>query len=180
MREEKIIENTEDMPKEAEANTAEPQEQAKEQPKSELDTAKAEAADYKDRWLRGQAEFQNYRKRIDRERMEMRATAGADIIKQLIPVLDDFDRAFKLAPPELTNNTVLDGFRLIERKFNQTLEQAGVTPIPTVGKQFDPNFHESVADEESDKPHGTILEEYRRGYLMGDKVIRPAMVKIAR
>ena len=176
MSEEKIIENTEDMPKEAETNTAEPQPQ----PNNELETARTEAADYKDRWLRGQAEFQNYRKRIDRERMEMRATAGADIIKQLIPVLDDFDRAFKLAPAELKNNSVLDGFRLIERKFNQTLEQAGVTPIPTVGKQFDPNFHESVADEDSDKPHGTILEEYRRGYLMGDKVIRPAMVKIAR
>jgi molecular chaperone GrpE len=179
MREEKTIENVEEMPKDSEG-TAEAQEQPKEQPKSELETAKAEAADYKDRWMRGQAEFQNYRKRIDRERVEMRATASADIVKQLLPVLDDFDRAFKAVSDEMKSNPVLDGFRLIERKFNQTLEQAGVTVIPTVGKQFDPNYHESVADEESDKPHGTILEEYRRGYLMGDKVLRPAMVKIAK
>ena len=177
MREEKIIENAADEARsDAEPKSAE----AQAQPASELEMARIEAADYKDRWLRGQAEFQNFRKRIDRERADMRTTAGADLIKQLLPVLDDFDYAFKAVPAELKTHPLLDGFRLIERKFSQSLDQAGVTVIPTVGKQFDPNFHESAADEESDKPHGTILEEYRRGYMMGDKVLRPAMVKIAR
>jgi molecular chaperone GrpE len=179
MRDENIIEN---MTAEAEAQKEADTKPTEAPPpaNTELETARLEAADYKDRWLRGQAEFQNYRKRIDRERVDMRATAGADVIKQLLPVLDDFDLAFRAVPPELKANSLLDGFRLIERKFTAALEQAGVTQIPTIGKKFDPNFHESVADEESDKPHGTILDEYRRGYLMGDKVIRPAMVKIAR
>lgn len=146
----------------------------------ELVTALAEAADYKDRWLRSQAEFSNYRKRQDRERVDMRAMAGADTITQILPVLDDLERAFKYVPADMQSHPWLNGFRLIERKFAQVLEQAGVTPIETLGKRFDPNFHESAADEESDQPHGTILEEYRKGYMLNDKVLRPAMVKIAR
>lgn len=146
----------------------------------EAASARAEAADYKDRWLRSQAEFSNYRKRQERERQDMRAGAAADIITQILPVLDDLERAFKHVPPEMQSHPWLNGFRLIERKFAQVIEQAGVKPIETIGKRFDPNFHESAADEESDQPHGTILEEYRKGYTLNDKVLRPAMVKIAR
>jgi len=138
----------------------------------ELATAVADAADYKDRWLRSQAEFSNYRKRLDRERLDMRAMAGADTITQILPVLDDLERAFKHVPSDMQSHPWL--------KFAQVLEQAGVKPIETIGKRFDPNFHESAADEQSDQPHGTILEEYRKGYTLNDKVLRPAMVKIAR
>ena len=148
--------------------------------KDELATAQAEAADYKDRWLRGQAEFSNFRKRQERERQDMRAGAAADTITLLLPVLDDLERAFKHVPADMQSHPWLSGFRLIERKFAQVLEQAGVKPIETIGKRFDPNFHESAADEESDQPHGTILEEYRKGYTLNEKVLRPAMVKIAR
>jgi molecular chaperone GrpE len=146
----------------------------------QLAEALAEAADYKDRWLRAQAEFQNYRKRQDRERVDARAMAAAETIKQILPILDDLDLAFKHVPPEMQSHPWLSGFRLIERKFAQVLEQAGVKVMTTVGQQFDPNFHESAADEESDQPHGTILEEYRKGYMLNDKVLRPATVKIAR
>ncbi|MCA1554321.1 MAG: nucleotide exchange factor GrpE [Chloroflexi bacterium] len=145
----------------------------------ELDAARAEAAEYKDRWLRAQAEFQNFRKRQERESAEARAMASADMVKTLLPVLDDFDRAFRNVPEEYADDSWINGFRLIERKFKQVLEQAGVKPIETVGKTFNPNFHESVASEERDEPHGTILEEYRKGYILNDKVLRPAMVKIA-
>jgi molecular chaperone GrpE len=162
--------------KEAEAKTRSDQAPVNE----ELAAALAEAADYKDRWLRSQAEFQNYRKRQDRERVDARAMAAAETIKQILPILDDLDLAFKHVPAEMQSHPWLSGFRLIERKFVQVLEQAGVTVIPTIGKPFDPNFHESAADEESDQPHGTILEEYRKGYMLNDKVLRPAMVKIAR
>lgn len=146
----------------------------------ELAVALAEAADYKDRWLRSQAEFSNYRKRQDRDRQDMRASAGADVLTQILPVLDDLERAFKHVPADMQSHPWLNGFRLIERKFAQVLEQAGVKSIETIGKRFDPNFHESAADAESDQPHGTILEEYRKGYMLNDKVLRPAMVKIAR
>ena len=144
-----------------------------------LETAKIEAADYKDRWVRSVAEFNNYRKRTEREWSDVRASAGSEVIKTLLPVLDDLALAFKAVPPDLQSHAWLEGFRLIERKFMGVLEQNGVSPIETVGQMFDPNLHESVASEESDQPHGTILEEYRRGYRMNDKVLRPAMVKIA-
>src|SRR5438270_5385891 len=104
----------------------------------EVATARAEAADYKDRWLRSQAEFSNYRKRQDRERQDMRASAAADTITQLLPVLDDLERAFKHVPPDMQTHPWLNGFRLIERKFAQVLEQGGVKPIETIGKRFDP------------------------------------------
>lgn len=145
----------------------------------DLEAVRAEAADYKDRWLRSVAEFSNYRKRQEREWIDMRSSAAADTIKQLLPVLDDFDRAFKAASADGQSHPWLDGFQLIERKFKQVLEQAGVTPIEALGKPFDPTMHESAAMEESDQPHGTILEEYRKGYKLNDKVLRPAMVKIA-
>ena len=145
----------------------------------ELEAARAEAADYRDKWLRSQAEFQNFRRRQERELADLRAMAAADIVKQLLPVLDDFDRAFKHVPDEFEDASWVNGFHLIERKFRQILDQAGVKPIETVGQPFNPNFHESVASEESDEPHGTILEEYRKGYTLNDKVLRPAMVKIA-
>jgi len=141
--------------------------------------ARAEAADYKDRWLRSVAEFTNYRKRTEREWADVRASAGSDVIKVLLPVMDDLDRAFKSVPDEMQSQSWVEGFRLIERKFAGALAQAGVTPIETVGQMFDPNLHESVAAEPSDKPHGTVLDEYRKGYRMNDRVLRPAMVKIA-
>jgi molecular chaperone GrpE len=147
--------------------------------RAQLDAARAEAAEQKDKWVRGLAEFANYRKRTEREWSEVRALAGAELLKNILPVLDDLERAFKAVPTELQGQAWVEGFRLIERKFAGILEEAGVTPIETIGKAFDPTLHESVAAEPSDQPHGTILEEYRKGYRMNDRVLRPAMVKIA-
>lgn len=144
-----------------------------------LEAARAEAAEHKDKWVRGLAEFANYRKRTEREWSEVRALASAEMLLNILPVLDDLERAFRAVPPTLADQPWVEGFRLIERKFAGILEQAGVTPIETIGKLFDPTQHESVAAEPSDKPHGTILEEYRKGYRMNDRVLRPAMVKIA-
>lgn len=169
MTEERVVEQT----------TEEQNQQDSQSAPSELDIAKAQAAEYLDQWRRTSADFANYRKRTEREWNEVRAMASADVIRQLFPVLDDFDRAFKAVPEEFQGHPWVEGFRLIERKFMQILEQAGVKVIEAVGKPFDPNFHESVAMEESDQPHGTVLEEYRRGYQLNDKVLRPAMVKIA-
>ena len=109
----------------------------------------------------------------------MHQTAGVDIIKQLLPVLDDFALAFKAIPADMQNQSVFEGFRLIERKFNLMLERAGVTPIVTVGQHFDPNMHESVASDMSDQDEGIVLDEFRKGYKLYDKILRPAMVKIS-
>ncbi len=145
----------------------------------QLEAARAEAADYKDRWVRSVAEFANYRKRTEREWSDVRASAGSDVIMNLLPVLDDLDRAFKAVPAGLEAQPWVEGFRLIERKFAATLAQVGVTPIEAIGQPFDPNLHESVAAEPSDQPHGTVLDEFRKGYRMNDRILRPAMVKIA-
>ena len=146
---------------------------------AQLEAARAEAVEHKDRWMRGVAEFANYRKRTEREWADVRAYAGSEMIMNILPVLDDLERAFKAVPPELNGEAWVEGFRLIERKFAGILEQAGVTPIDAVGKPFDPTVHESVAAEPSDQPHGTVLEEYRRGYRLNDRILRPAIVKIA-
>ncbi len=169
MTEEKVVEQTTtEAPGEAKSTD------------NELEMLKAQAAEYLDQWRRTTAEFANYRRRKDKEVLDYQVFASADIVKRLLPVLDDIDRAFKMAPAEFQPHPWMEGFRLIERKFNQILEQAGVTTIETVGQPFDPTFHESVADEESNQPEGTILEEYRKGYKLGDKVLRPATVKIAK
>ena len=179
MSEEKVMEpSTSAEPLVANAEASKTQEQAA-LDQNELAEAKALAADYLDKWRRATADFSNYRKRQERDWAEMRQSAGVDIIKQLLPVLDDFDRAFKAVPADMQSHSMLEGFRLIERKFNQTLEQAGVKVIVVVGQPFDPNVHESVASEPSAQDEGTVLEEFRKGYKLGDKVLRPAMVKIS-
>lgn len=147
--------------------------------RNELEEAKALAANYLDQWRRTTAEFSNYRKRQERDRVEMAQSGKVDIILQVLPVLDDFDRAFKAVPIDMQSHSLLEGFRLIERKFNQTLERMGVTAVQAVGLPFDPSIHESVASELSDQDEGIVLEEFRKGYKLLDKVLRPAMVKIS-
>jgi molecular chaperone GrpE len=180
MQQEKVIDT---QPTEQTPEATQPTEASAAQPaaieRDELTEAKALAADYLDKWRRTTAEFSNYRKRQEREYKEMAQSAGADLIKQLLPVLDDFDRAFKAVPTDMQNQSVFEGFRLIERKFNQMLERAGVTTIVTIGQPFDPNVHESVASAMSDQDEGIVLEEFRKGYKLYDKVLRPAMVKIS-
>lgn len=180
MQQEKVIETqTAEQPTETVPIAETPAAQPAVAEHDELVEAKALAADYLDKWRRTTAEFSNYRKRQEREYKEMHQAAGADMIKQLLPVLDDFDLAFKAIPADMQNQSVFEGFRLIERKFNQTLERVGVTAIIVVGQHFDPNVHESVASDLSDQDEGIVLAEFRKGYKLYDKILRPAMVKIS-
>ncbi|MDE3154698.1 MAG: nucleotide exchange factor GrpE [Acidobacteriota bacterium] len=144
------------------------------------DALKAERDDLYDRLLRKTAEFDNYRKRVDRERQEQRQTAAADLIGDLLPLVDDFERALTVdAGPEAA--AYRQGVELIYKQLADLLQKRGVTPIDTTGAVFDPHLHQAVAYEPSpDHQEGEIVQELRRGYLLGTRLLRPAMVKVAK
>jgi molecular chaperone GrpE len=139
-----------------------------------------ERDDYKDRWMRKTAEFDNYRRRIERERREQADVAVADLLESLLPVVDDFDRALTVeAGPEA--EAYRTGVELIHAKLLDLLKKRGVRAIDTVGADFDPNIHQAVMHEVSpDHRDGEVIAELRRGYMLGDKLLRPAMVKVAK
>ena len=142
-----------------------------------------ERDDFKDRLLRMTAEFDNYRKRVDRQRRELSEAAAADLIRDLLPIIDDLERAMAAARLEPVSDTsaVLRGVELTHRHLLEQLRRRGVEPIEAVGEMFDPELHESVAVEPAmGKPDGEIVEEFRRGYRVAGRLLRPSMVKVAR
>ena len=126
------------------------------------------------------ADFANYRKRTDAERVEFARFAKADLIAKLLDVLDAYDRALATVPEELKGSSWVEGMWLIERKLRQILEAEGLTSIDSLGQPFDPYLHEAVAHIESDKPEGTVINEHQKAYRLHDRVIRPAMVTVAK
>lgn len=131
--------------------------------------------------LRLRAEFDNYRKRTDRERIESAGRASASLIKRLIPVIDDFDRAIGVALADDAAAKYAEGLVMIRSHFMKALEDEGVTEIEAQGLPFDPNVHEAVMQEPSDEFEDEhVIEVLRNGYRLGDTVLRPAMVKISR
>jgi len=139
-----------------------------------------ERDDFHDRWLRKSAEFDNYRKRIDRERREQADQAITDLLEELLLVVDDFDRALTVDAGE-DSAGYRKGVELIHTKLNDILRKRGVRSIETLGADFDPNLHQAVTYESSpDHREGEVIGELRRGYVIGDKLLRPAMVKVAK
>lgn len=144
---------------------------------AERDRLAAEKADLYDRLLRRQAEFDNFRKRAERERLDTLEYAEMEAIRKLLPVLDDFDRALRI---ESADKEYSKGIELIYQRFVDTLKRMGVEPLESTGKPFDPNLHhaiESVPTEEV--ADHTVLEEMQRGYNFRGKLLRPAMVRVA-
>ena len=146
----------------------------------QLAEARRERDDYYDRLLRQSAEFDNYRKRTERERREMAQYAAGDVLEELLPVVDAFERALQAeAGPDAA--AYRTGVELIYKQLQDLLAKRGVTPIEAVGKPFDPRFHQAITYEPSPgRADGEVAEEVRRGYLHGDRLLRPAMVKVAR
>lgn len=132
-----------------------------------------------DRLLRSAAEFDNYRKRVDRERREQADSAAAALLADLLPVLDDLERALQ-APATGEAEAYRKGVELIHKQMLELLRKRGVKPIDVVGVDFDPRFHESVAQESNPAfREGQIIAELRRGYMLGERLLRAAMVKVA-
>ena len=147
----------------------------------ELEEQKAKAAEYLDGWQRARAEFANYKKRIEKEQEDMIKSANGALIIRLLPVMDDFERAFQTLPLGLIGMTWLEGIALIQRKLQILLEQEGAVVVETEGQMFDPILHQAVTYEESEEhEEGQIIGEVQKGYKMGDKVLRPSLVRVAK
>jgi molecular chaperone GrpE len=149
---------------------------------AELEQSKTQAAENLDGWQRSRAEFANYKRRVEAERTELVASAGAEALKRVLPAVDDFERALQTLPADLKDHPWISGVLLVQRKLNSALEQSGVTPIAVKpGDTFDPNLHEAVTHEDSDQfASEQIIGEVQRGYKLGERVLRPTMVRVAR
>ena len=143
---------------------------------AERDQAVAQKEEIWDRFLRKQAEFENFRRRTTREKEEVLQFAAMEIIRSLVPVLDDFERAVK-TPAEGADYR--KGIELIYKRLYDTLVKDGLTPIESLGKKFDPHLHQAVDTVKGQGEDQTIVEEYQRGYEFKGRLLRPAMVKVA-
>lgn len=149
--------------------------------RQELEEAKAQAAEYLDGWQRARAEFANYKKRNEQERQDLFKLANTTLITRLLPIFDDFERAFQTLPSNLLSLTWIDGVALIYRRLQAILEAEGLTLMEAEGQSFDPLVHEAVTYEESaEHGEGQIIGEVQRGYKLGDRLLRPALVRVAK
>jgi molecular chaperone GrpE len=149
--------------------------------RGELDTARQASDELVTALQRERAEFQNFRRRTAEERLRELGLAGEDLIRKVLAVADDFDRAIEARPASIATDPWFDGIAAIDRKLRQLLESEGVTAIDaSAGKPFDPREHEAIANvPHTDRAEGEIVEEVRRGYRLRDRVIRPALVAVA-
>lgn len=151
------------------------------QQEATLEAALREKEDLRNTLLRTQADFVNYRKRVEQERDDLRRMAAAEVIGALLPVLDDMDMALANASPDAARSPWVEGMRLVQRKLQGVLESAGLRPIDAEGKPFDPWEQEAVLyDETGEHAEGTVVHVVRLGYKLHGRVLRPAQVVVAR
>ena len=144
----------------------------------DLEELRRERDTLQDRLLRTAAEFDNYRKRVERDRREVADLAVADAVQDLLPIIDNLERALQAAAD---NDPLRKGVDLIHRQMMDVLRKRGVKTIDVLGADFDPNIHQAVAHEDSETHReGEVMEELQRGYRLGDRLLRAAMVKVAR
>jgi molecular chaperone GrpE len=145
----------------------------------------AEKKDVWDRLVRTTADFDNFRKRTKRELDDARSEAKTRVLKEMLPVLDNLERAVQHAEERYKDDVeaaaITDGVKLVLRQFGQALERSEVTPVDAAGQPFDPAFHEAISQQETDaQPPGTVVQVYQKGYKIGDRLLRPALVVVAK
>jgi molecular chaperone GrpE len=146
-----------------------------------LAQAQAEAAKLKDAWLRTAADFDNFRKRSRRELDEARRGGREEVLRALLPVFDNLDRAIQSSVRSSDVKTMVDGLTMVHRQFVDALGREGITRVPTVGQAFDPSIHEAIQQVDTDEhPPGTVIAEVQSGYSQGERLLRAAMVVVAR
>lgn len=149
--------------------------------RQELDEANRKGQEYLSLLQRVQADFVNYRRRVEQERGESLQAGKAQLALRILPILDDFDRGIKARPAELSRNEWAQGVDLIARKLRTAMEAEGITRIETLGKEFDPWEHEALVQAPSSaEDAGKVIEVFQEGYKLGNKVLRPAQVKVGR
>ncbi len=151
------------------------------QPPSDIEEIERERLRYLDMAQRAQANLDNFKRRAEDEKAEIRRTANANLIRDLLGVVDDFDRAFDMVPPDADTHGWLDGLSLVRRKFMSILQAQGVTKIDALGKPFDPWEHEAILHQETaDAEDNSVIEVYRDGYRLRDRVLRASQVIVAK
>jgi molecular chaperone GrpE len=154
---------------------------AEEDWQARLAEAERLASEYLDGWQRSRAEFANYKSRVKRDELEAHSQATASVLARTLPVLDDLERALRDRPRDGEAGVWADGLELIYRKWLALLEAAGVEPIPAEGLHFDPTLHEALSHEESpEHGEGEVIQVITQGYRLGDRVLRPALVRVAK
>lgn len=147
---------------------------------TELEQAKEQADEHYQRYLRTQADFDNFRRRTMKEKEDLAKYASAKVITELLPVLDNFERALSTGQEASETESFVKGVDMIFRQIQQVMEQEGVQPMNAVGEPFNPEFHQAIMQVESDEyEEGFVVEEVQKGYMLKDKVLRPAMVKVS-
>lgn len=148
---------------------------------AELEGLQVQADEYLDGWQRARAEFANYKKRIERERAEQKIEIKSRILNRYLDILDDLERALNDRPKEGEGHAWAIGIKMIHSKLGSLLESEGVEVIPAEDQTFDPNFHDAISYEEADNfEDGQVIEVVQKGYQMGDRVLRPAKVRVAK
>jgi molecular chaperone GrpE len=143
--------------------------------------ARAEAARMKDQWVRTAADFDNYRKRARRDVDDARKAGREDLLKELLPVFDNLERAIVSAQRATEVKPVADGLAMVVKQFVDVVSRSGITKVPTVGVSFDPSIHEAIQQVETDDhPPGTVVSEIQAGYMQGERLVRAAMVVVAK
>jgi len=176
-----MMDESKERQEELEQATSNQDEQPASTPADEVAEWQAKADEYLDKYRRSVAEFANYRKRQDRERENEMRRISMQVLRRLLPPLDDLDRALESVPAEHRHSPWVEGVRLIDRKLRAILDEFHVRPIEAKGKPFDPRYHSALLQEESDThPEGIVIEELQRGYMLGDEVLRPTVVKVSK
>jgi molecular chaperone GrpE len=148
--------------------------------KTEVEELKNENASLKDQLLRKQAEFENYRRRTERERADVYKRGKKEVLIEMLSVLDNFERAILSVSKTAEEDALKLGFELIYKQFKDILIRMGIEPVESVGQFFDPHVHEAVTIEQtSEHEANTVIEEFQKGYRLGDQLLRPAQVKVA-
>ena len=148
--------------------------------KNEIEILQQKSEEYLDGWQRERAEFANYKKRMERERQQLQDNIAGNIIRKYLEILDDLELALQNQPADGNGASWAEGIELVYRKFLSALEAEGVLPMEVAGQQFDPNLHEAISQEPNEEMEsGQIIEVVRNGYLIGERVLRPATVRVA-
>ena len=147
---------------------------------TELEQAQAQATEYLQGWQRAKADYANLKRESETRALELTRYANTELLKELLPLVDYFKHALQAVPPEQKGLPWVEGIQHIQSKLEQVLAYYGVKELEVVGEKFDPAFHEAAAEVESTEPPGTIVEEVRTGFMLHDKLLQPARVKVAK
>jgi molecular chaperone GrpE len=157
-----------------------PEANGREELEARIAALEKEKKDNWDRYLRAAADLENLRKRQKRELDDARLESKGKVLKEMLPVVDNLERAIEHATSQAGTNPIVEGVQLVLRQFLTAFERLDVTPIEAGGQPFDPNLHEAISQQESDQPPGTVMQVLQRGYKSGERLLRPALVVVAK